>query len=328
MAERSGIAAQLGIATEETYGTYKAPTTFLPFDNESLVLTPEYIRNASLRAGQLVQAQNLHIQTTKSAGGDISLPFLDKSMGKLLNLLTGSTVTPTEISESEGYKAIFKVGEVSPYNKSATIQVGRPDVGGTVRAFSYVGCKATNLVLTVDAGGIGQLSVTVDAQDEKTGESLGEATYTSGAKPFPFNDWVVKLAGSESTNVRSFTLTVPIPQNTGRYNLGNSGLKDQPIANDLFGITIGASLEFASLADHERFTEETVVKFEAIATGEEIDAKADSKATVLAPAAKQVSSGPTVQGPDIIMQDVSFEVVANGTEAPLTIETISTDSSL
>ena len=42
MAHGSGLDAFLGIGAETTYGTRVAPTTFLPFNEESLALSKEY----------------------------------------------------------------------------------------------------------------------------------------------------------------------------------------------------------------------------------------------------------------------------------------------
>jgi Phage tail tube protein len=329
MSERSGVAAQIGVATEETVGTYKAPTRFFPFESESLVLTKEYIRSKGLRAGHLAQAKNLHLATTRSVGGDVALEFYNQGMGILMNLLHGEAITPVKVTESEtAYKSTHKIGLISPYGKALTAQVGRPDTGGTVRAFSYLGCKVLSAKLSVDQGGVSMLTLTLDGKDEVTGEALGSASYSATAVPFTFQQVVAKIGGSEVANVRSITWNISIPQNTGRYNLGNSGTKLEPIINDLVEVTAEASLEFSSLADHERFKKEEVVKLEAIATGAVIDAKASFKAALTAPAAKQVSSGPTVQGPDILTTDVSFECLDNGTEAPLLIELINTDSTI
>jgi Phage tail tube protein len=329
MAERSGVAAQIGVATEETFGTYKAPSRFFPFESESLELSYDYIRSKGLRAGRLTQAKNLHLQTTQSVAGDVNMEFFNQGMGIILNQLHGNTVTPAKVSESEtAYEQSHAIGLVSPYNKSLTVQVGRPDTGGTVRAFSYIGCKVTSAKLSVDRGGLTMLSFTVDGVDLSTGESLGTASYSTTAVPFTFKQVAAKLAGSEVANVTQITFDIAIPQNTGRYNLGSSGKKLQPIINDLISVNASASMEFASLSDLERFKKEEVVKLEAIATGAEIDAKASFKATLTAPAAKQVSYGAVVQGPDIVTADVSFECLDNGSETPFTAKLVSTDSTV
>lgn len=328
---RSGIGAQLGIATEETYGTYKAPTRFLPIDSESLVLEREYVRNQGLRNGRFVQAQNLHRGTTRTVGGDFNTKLFDQGMGILLNQLHGNSATPTKVAEKseEVYKQTHAIGLTDPYDKSLTIQVGRDDTGGTERAFSYVGCKIPSLSISVESQGEAALTVGVDGRDCDTGKELAAASYDADALPFTFQQWELKFAGSKITNARSASVNISIPYATDRFLLGSSGLKSQPIINGFAEITIDAEMEFAGMADYERFINETVVKAEFIGTGAEIGEEEEKHVVKFtAPAVKQVTSGPTVQGPDIITESISFEVVDNGTEAPLTVEILSTDSTL
>lgn len=333
MAVRSGLGAQLGVATEETYGTYKAPTRFFPFENESLALTKNYVKSAGLRAGRLSQAANLHRATTRTAGGDFGLDFVDQGMGILLNQLHGETITPTKIEEKSKllYKQLHKIGLSDPYSKSMTVQVGRPGVDGTVRAFSYLGCKITECKIAVDAGGTASLSISIDGQDEVLTETLATPSYDSDTLPFTFQQMVAKIGGSEVANVRSMSITISVASNTERYTLGQSGKKLTPIVNDLVAVTADATLEFSGLADHERYTKEQSKELQLIGTGAEpgSEAKGDNfVASFVAKAAKQVSSSPTVQGPDVLTQDVTFECLDDGTNPPLSVELLSTDSAI
>ena len=328
MAFRSGLGAQLGISTEETYGTYKAPTTFLPFESESLALTQNYVESRGLKANQMVQAKNLHLATTKIVGGSLSLEFLDQGMGKFLNLLHGNSASPSKVSETEKtYKQVHEIGRTEPYSKSATIQVGRPDTGGTVRPFSYVGCALSSFGLSIDTGGIGMTELEVVGQDEKTGEALASATYDTDALPFTFQQMEVKVAGSKASNVRTASLSVAVPQ-PERYLIGSTALTARPIVDDYADVSANATLEFASLADHERFLNSTVVTFLLIAKGSEIESGQYMKAELELTASKQISSSPTVGGPDIVTQDVQFKGLDDGSSAPLKITVYSTDSSL
>lgn len=328
MAVRSGLAAQLGVATEETYGTYKAPSRFLPFESESLALEKNYIKTAGLRAGRLSQAANLHNATTRTAGGDFSVEFFNQGMGILLNQLHGETVTPTKIEEKSAYKQVHKIGTTDPFAKSLTVQVGRPDNSGTVRAFSYLGCKVTEFKVSIDAQGVAMTSITLDGQDEVTGEALGSATYDADTVPFDFTQMVLKAGESELAYVRNVDITVSIGQNTERYHLGNEGVKDTPIVNDLVAVTANATLEFSGLTDHERYKNEETVSLSLVGTGATIVESNKFKAGFTMPTAKQVSSSPAVGGPDVITQDVTFECLDDGTNPPLTVEYVSTDSAL
>lgn len=331
MSGRSGLDGQLGVATEETFGTYKAPTRFFEFISESLELSKNFVEPAGIRAGRTVQAGRLHKGTTKTVGGDFSIPYYDQGMGILLNQFHGKTVTPTKVAEKseEVFKQVHEIGTSNPFAKSMTIQVGRPDVGGTVNPFSYVGCKGTEFKLSVDQGGEAMLAITIDGVDELTSEALGATSYDADALPFTFQEMALKLGGSEKINVQSVTMTIAVGYNTERFTLGNKGRKRQQIPNALVNITFDATLEFESLADHTRFVNEEEKSLELIGTGEEIGEEEETfGVNFKAPMVKQLSSGATVQGTDIITQSVQFKAFDNGSEAPLIATILSTDNAI
>lgn len=331
MAGRSGVGGQFGIATEETFGTYKAPTRFYPIESESLSLDKNIIRNPGIRTGRFAQAANLHRATTRTAGGEFSIKLYDQGLGIILNQLHGETVTPTKLEEKskQVYKQTHKIGTTDPYAKSLTAQVGLPDTGGTTRPKSITGCKVTSFGLSVEAQGEGMVSVGIDGQDETFSQSLAEATYDTDTLPYTFQQFEVKLAGSKASNFRSAGMSIEVPYATDRYNLGNSGIKDAPILNGLIAATFDVEAEFASLADHERFTKQTDTKFELIGTGAEIGSEGETfRFKVTAPVTRVVASSPQLQNSDVITDSLSFEALDNGSEPLLTIEVLSTDSAL
>ena len=327
MALRSGLGSQIGWATEETVGTYKAPSAFGLYESETLDLTKQYIESHGLAAGRLSQRQNLHIATTRAVAGDFTLELLESGFGKLFNLLNGAANTPVK-TETKTYTAKFEVGLTDPYGKALTIQVGRPDTSGVVRAFSYVGCKIVGMSIAVAAGGTMVLTVTVDGIDEKTGEALATASYSATALPFSFEGMTCKIGGSTVAYVKSMTINITIPQATDRYLIGSAGLKAEPIINDLVAVTADAEMEFASLASHERFTKAEVVELQLLGKGQKIEASNFCAANFTMPAAKQISDSEPVSGPDLLTESVSFMALDNGVKAPLTIETVSEDSAL
>ena len=176
MAHGSGLDAQLGIGNESTYGTRVAPTTFLPFESESLSLTQEYIENQPLMSGVMVQPQGLHTASTRSVEGSIEMLYYDRGMGKLLNLLTGSTVTPATPSGATNARTqTFPIGLTSPVGKSLTLQVGRPDTTGTVRPFDYVGCKVSEATISVEASSAPSRPPTMRIAGRESASSRSEA---------------------------------------------------------------------------------------------------------------------------------------------------------
>lgn len=325
---RSGLGAQLGIAAEETYGTFKAPTRFLPFETESLAFTPNYVKSKGLKAGQMAQAQKLHRKTTGIVGGDLNLEFLDQGMGLIFDMLHGNAVVPAKVEGKEKtYVQTHEIGRSEPFGKSRAIQVGRPDTAGVTQPFSYLGCKFVTVTLSIEQGGMAMLAVTVAGRRETEAEALAEATYDADTVPFTFQEMALHIGGAPAANVRSVSIACTIPQ-PERFLLGNEGLTSEPIVNEYVDVTANATLEFAGLADHERFTKETVSELKLVAKGAEIEAGQFFGSEVILPAAKQTSSSPTVQGPDIITQQVAFEGLDNGVAAPLKVKLTSSDSAL
>src|SRR5436190_14397793 len=103
MAIRSGLGAQLGLKTESSVGTFIAPTAFYPFTSEGIELDKTYVRSRGLRAGRMAQSSALHVGTTRTASGPITLEWLTKGMGSILNLLHVTCVTPTQQAATPAY---------------------------------------------------------------------------------------------------------------------------------------------------------------------------------------------------------------------------------
>lgn len=328
MAERSGLGASIGFATEEAWGTYKAPTRFLPFESESLTKTFNYVESKGLVAGRVMQRKTLHRATTHTVAGDVNIELLDTGMGMLLNQFTSEAVTPAKVEAGPAYKAVFKIGESSPYGKSLTCQVGRPDTTGTVRPFSYMGLVVVGAKITIQSGGMAMFSLTFDGANGETGKELAAASYSASALPFTFQQLVPKIAGEAVGNMTSLELNFSFPRKTDRFNLGNSGTKSEQISNDYVAVDASSTLEFSSLKDQERFEKEEVVELTATATGEKIDEKNNMKFAVTMKAVKQIDSGVNVGGPDILTSSVTFKGLDDGTNTPVTIETVSKDSAL
>jgi hypothetical protein len=329
MPHGSGLDAQLGVGVESTYGTRVAPTTFLPFESESLSLEQSYIENQPLMAGVMVQPSGYHVSSTRAASGSVELLYHDRGMGKLLSLLTGgSPAITTPGGGTISRRQTFNIGTTSPVGKSVSLQVGRPDTSGIVRPFDYVGCKVTEATISIEAGEAASLSLSIDAQDEKTDQTLATPTFSAAARPYGFKNWAISIAGSAHTRVRSLNITMPLNMEVGRYHLGNSGIKDEPLVNAPSEISASATLEFASLADHARFRSESVVALVATATNALIEGAIYYDTTITIPAAKQISSSPNVAGPDLVTNDVEFKALWDGTNPPLTIVNTNTDTAL
>ncbi|HYV17338.1 MAG TPA: phage tail tube protein [Conexibacter sp.] len=324
----SGLGAQLGIATESTYGTYVAPTTFLKPTSESLQRTNNYVRTFGLGGGSLVQDASLHAQTTRTASGGIVLDVLDKGFGKLLNMLHGNVVTPAALTGGL-FRQTHNIGLSAPTGKSLTVQVGRPDVGGTVQPFSYLGCKVTQLAFTLDLNGVVSVNVALDARDETTAQTLATATYATNAVPFNFTNASIEFDDVVLTDcVTSATITIPLPQKADRFGIGGGAVKKEPVVNAPLAATIALNLEFANLNQQTAFASNANRKLELNCTGSTTSGTYASALNFTAAATKTTDAGPVVAGPDVLMQQVLLEVVNTGSGTPLVIDYVGGDSAV
>lgn len=329
MPHGSGLDVVLGIGTESTYGTRVAPATWLPIESESLVLNKEFIESQPLMNGVMVQQKGLLLSSTRTVEGGIEMSWFDRGLGKIFNLLCGGVISPATPGGATNTRTqTFPIGLTSPVGKSLSIQVGRGDTGGTVRPFDYIGCKITELVITIESGQDAKLSFNVDGRDEKTDQTLGTPTYSAAAAPAPFKNWTINVGGSPHTKCRSLTITIPLNFATDRYNIGNSGVKDEPLVNAPSEIGMNATFEFASMADHNRFINESDVALQAVSQGALIEGAHYYGTDISIPAARQMTSGPAVPSGDLVMVDAEFKALWDGTNAPMTIINKNTDTTL
>jgi hypothetical protein len=330
MSTSTGLSAQLGISVAETtYGTYVAPTTFVEFTSESLKLDKEYIRTAGIRAGRLGQSENLHVATTRSVSGGVSFDVQNKGFGKWLNLLHGDAVTPSSVGGG-AYRQTHNIGTSAPDGKSATIQVGRPDVGGTVRPFSYLGCCISQAVFTLSQGGVVTVEFTIDGNDETTAQTIATASYATDSTPFIFNSGSIEFDDSVVTDcINSVKITINNPMASNRYCIGSGAVKKHPLQNGLTTVTAEVEAEFASLTQHAAFTAATRRKFELNCTGQAIGSATGVPALNFTMASTvATSSAPVVSGPDIISESITLEALDNGTDPLLVVDYTGGDSSL
>ena len=326
---RSGLDAQLGLGAESTYGTAGTITRFLPFTRESLELEVQYVRTAGLRAGRLAQLDELHVATTRQGSGSIEMPFYQKGMGMLLNLLHGDTVTPTQVGTTGAYVQTHNVGVTAPDLKSVTIQVGRTDVGGTRRPFTHLGCKLSQLELECERGGVLNSTWEFDIRDVSTATPLATATYPTGLVPFNFTQGAVLIDDTAPVAlVRRAQLRIELPLENDRFSLSASLVKALPVINGPVSITAELECEFGNLDQWNAFVNATRRAVRLKFTGPVISGSENYLLDMYMPRTVTVGQTPTVEGPDVITQTVQLEAVDPGSAAPLTITYKSTDTSL
>lgn len=251
MAGASGLWGQLMIVDEVTYGTFVAPTRGFEFTGEGPVaLDREIIDSMGIRAGRRIQSR--FAQGVQRIEGDITMELAPQGFGLWLKHIFGGVAT----TGSGPYVHTFTPGDLT--GKSLTVQIGRPDVGGTVRAFSYLGCKVTEAELSAQVNEYAELTVSLYGAHEDTSQSLAVASYPASLSPFVFTQGVLSVAGT-NTDVRNFTLNIDNALITDRHFIRATTPErpKEPLEGGFRQVTGSFEADFTSLTDYNRYVNAT-----------------------------------------------------------------------
>ena len=311
MAIRSGLAAQIGIGVESTVGTAATPTRFYEFNDESIAMTIERIESEGLRTGNRVLRSDRYASGQKAIEGSFSMDMTADNTAILFKHALGAVAT------AGSYVHTCTMSD--PFGLGLTIEVGRPGNDGTVRAFTYAGCKINTLDLSVS---VGELLSAEFGVIGTTAESIGTVTaasYASSLELLHFAGAAITVAGT-AYPCKDFSLSVNNGLTGDRFVLG-SQVAQQPIASSLAEVTGSLTAEFVDATAYNRVLNATHAAVVATFT----DSTGDS-ITVTVPVARFDGDTPSVGGPDILDQTLNFKGLFNGTDSPVTIAVANGDS--
>jgi hypothetical protein len=299
---------------ETTFGTYVAPTRFLEFTQESLKLSLERIESAGLRPSRRVLTTDDWVVGRRGAGGDVEFEVANKGFGLMLKHMLGAVTSaqPNAGSNPTVWEHTGKVGALDA--KSFTAQFGRAGNDGTVRAFSYLGCKVASWELSCDVNGILMLKATLDAADETTAQALATASYAATSVPLVYTGGTISVGGSQF-DVTKCSVTGDNGLKADRYMLrgATSNVKKEQLEGSglrQYGGTLSA--EFSDLTAYNKFINGTVGAFTAFFSGANISGAYNYALEVTMPAVRFDGDTPVVGGPDIIEHDLPFKALDDG----------------
>ena len=328
MAIGSGLGAQLGIAAETTYGTYVAPTKFIEFTKESLVLKKTTAQSAGIAAGRLVALSSRRVVTRKEVQGSIDLEVSNKGMGLLLQALMGTTVTPVQQATSTAYLQTHTLADTA--GKSLTIQKGVPLTTGTVTDKSFLGCKVTSAEFSCEVGGMLTATFEFDGKDCDEGQTLAVASY-SNMSPFHFGQMALKTGafGAETAldGIRKVSVKIERPQDVERFYANQSALKKEPISNDLVKISGTLETDYVSTALDDLHTSDGATSLVWEFIGPIIASTFAETFRITVPAIKLDEGPPAVDGFGVVKPTYNFTGLFDGTNLTK-IEYMSTDTAL
>lgn len=339
MAIGSGLGAQLGLAEESTVGTIVTPNRFLEFLSEGLELSKNIVQGKGLRAGGQYDRAGRRAYTTRSAGGPISLEVPSLGAGVLFKHMLGGTPILTQQGATAAWKQTHKPGDLT--GKSLTIQKGVPQTDGTVKPFTYKGCKLSQWSFDCAVGDILKLGLTVDSWDETTATALATASYPTGANIFHFAQGSVVLGGTVTTTagvaslaggttvaaIKSATVSGTNPMATDRYFFGSAGVKAEQVENEVRTAGGALTAEFVNQATiYDVFAADTRTSLRLQFVGAQIATGYNATMELLLPAIYFDGESPKVGGPEIVSLDAGFTALDDGTNATVQIQYTSLDT--
>ena len=314
MALKSGMAAQLGVKAETTWGTFVAPTRFYPLISESLTEEIDRLESEGIIAGQRVLRSEQWAAGNVDVGGDIQTELYQQGMGALLKACFGAVAT----TGAGPYTHTFTPGDLTDDHLS--VQVGKPDTAGTVQPFSFYGMKVTDWELSIEAGGLVKLTTSLVGKQLATSDSLATASYGTGAAtPFTFKHATASVAGG-AANVKKLTIKGSNGLDGDRRFIG-SEYRAEPLEADLreYGGTV--DLEFESLTQYNRFRNANEVALVSTIS-------AGASASLTPPMTVRFDGAtPEVDGRGIVQLSAPYKCIGTTTDAPaITAVLISNDT--
>ncbi len=211
MALKSGLAAQVGFATESTVNVPVTATRFLPLVSESMGQKIERLESAGIIAGKRVLASTQWAAGGRTYEGDVQLEMYQRNMGQTFKHMFGSVVT----AGAGPYTHTCTPGDLS--GLSFTAQFGVPDQAGVVQPVTYSGCKVQSWELAVKQGEIATLGLTLQAMNEILYRTVGDlatnsnTAITSATAAFTADDIGKPVSG---TNIPASTTIVAVTSAT------------------------------------------------------------------------------------------------------------------
>ena len=302
MPVKSGIAAQLGIKAETTWGTFVAPTRFHPLISESLTESIDALESEGIMTGRRLLGAGQWALGNVDVGGDIKTELYQQGMGALLKACFGAVAT----TGAGPYTHTLTPGDLTDDHLS--VQVGKPDVSGTVQPFSFYGMKVTEWELEVEAGGLVTLTTSLAGYKLATSDSLATASFGTGAAtPFTFKHATATVAGS-AANIKKLTLKGNNGLDVDRRFIG-SEFRAEPLEADLREYTGVLDMEFVDLTQMNRFRNATEVAL--VVT---ITAGASASLTITMNV-RFDGSTPEVDGRGVVQLSAPYKVIGTSTDA-------------
>jgi hypothetical protein len=309
--------ASIGVGTETTYKTGVTVNRWFEYLDESLDWAKNIKQGKGLRVGGRVARSGRRVIPTAEGGGDFSLECTSKGMGLLWSYLLGSG-TSTLVGGTT-YQQVFTLADTLP---SFTLQKGMPELGGTVDAYTYLGCTADSFEIDLVNADIATVKATIDAADLTTATAYAPPSYPAAPNLFQFANatlYAGTLTPPTATALASGTTpianvrggTVALSHNTkqDRYNFGGGGRKAKPTVG-LRTISGKLDAEYDSITFRDAVLNDTPMPLIFTYTAGALSTGVETMQIIL-PEVKFDSEMPKTNGTDLVMQSMAYQALDN-----------------
>lgn len=318
----TGLAAQLGVAEEVTYGTFVPPTRFYEFNSQSLVPAVTVLeRTAALGRGLFAREDDPRT-FINGGSGSLNVDVLTNGNGLLFEHMLGNNDI-VQVAATDEWVQTITPSTNGLRGKSLSIQAGVPTTDGPIQPFNFAGGKVSAWELACALDAILTLNLEFDfSQAFEMTTALGTPTYPAGAQPFIYIDGAVTIDGT-SVIVNNATVNGANAMNTNRRGLGNQ--KREPLANARWEYGGTLSSEFENPDFLEAFIAGTKASLNLTFTGPLIPTTPNNyRLNIDIPVIRFTGEVPSVSGPDVVPQNLPFRAY-KGVDPIITIEYASDD---
>ena len=319
MARKTGIDAQFGFKTESTVGTFIAPDRFLEMDPSGESIKARTNNYTPMLLGKGAHAMSANARSWASgAAGDTKHVVTDAGFGLLFKHILGTSsasgsadpYTYTSVPDTVGFQGL-----------TATVQIGRPDVGGTVEPFSYVGAKVQKAVLECSVGNPLLLTVTWVAQEEDTSQALASKSFAASTVPLIFVDGGGTVNGS-AISITSFQITIENGIQDDRRYVGN--VAGEHLQTGEQAVTGNLEYEFEGLTRHTALVAGTILNNLVLTFAN--GANSHGLVATIADFIYLQGGEPNVSGPGIVMESMPWKALDNGSDPLIQLDYVTADA--
>lgn len=328
----SGLGASIGISDETTPGVFNV-ATIRHYRASKFNIKPRKnpVEPDSFAAGQPVAAGVSRVVPTRDAAGSLELPVTTAKMGLLLKHIFGGAVTPVQQLATTAYLQTHVL--VDRAGRSCTAQQGLPRRGGIVTPVSGFGGKILSAEFSCSRDNPLMLTVEFDFKDSTRSQALASVTYVAQGTPFHFGQLGIKMGtvGAEVAvpGVKSTSLKIEFPSDVEAYYANAAGLKDEQIQNGLVSISGSMETDYINDTDfYDRFVADSSVSLVQEWIGSVIAGAYSQTLRFKTPQIFIDDEPPEVEGGGIAAGAWSWSGRYDLTNAPITCEYISTDTTL